>query len=211
MDRRRRGSRTPELTRRKLLDAALAEFSVNGFQGGSLSHIAETAGATKGALFHHFASKHDLGYAVLDERIEPLLLKRWLEPLHEATDPLGEMQRGLKCYVDEDIANGWWLQGCPLNNLAQEMSPLDAGFHDRIERLYTRWRQDYRCALERGIGAGTVDPRLDAGNAAAVIVAAHMGIWGSGKSSRSTRVMHQAADGLCAYLDDLRPRTDSFP
>jgi AcrR family transcriptional regulator len=206
MDRRPRGGRTPELTRRKLLDAALAEFSANGFQGGSLSHIVETAGATKGALFHHFASKHDLGYAVLDERIGPLLVKRWLAPLGAASDPLGEMQRGLRRYVEEDISSGNWLQGCPLNNLAQEMSPLDAGFYTRIDRLYTLWRKDYRCALERGISAGTVERRLDAGNAAAIIVAAHMGIWGSGKSSRSAQVMHQAADGLWAYLERLRPR-----
>ena len=211
MDRRPRGGRTPELTRRKLLDAALAEFTANGFHGGSLSHIVQTAGATKGALFHHFASKHDLGYAVLDERIGPLLLKRWLEPLRNSTDPLGQMQRGLRRYVDEDIASGRWLLGCPLNNLAQEISPLAAGIHDRIDRLYTLWRERYRCALERGIAAGTVAATLDARTAAAVIVAAHMGIWGSGKSSRSPRVMRQAADGLCAYLESQRARPVPLP
>jgi AcrR family transcriptional regulator len=119
MDRRPPRGRTPELTRRRLLDAALHEFSANGFQGASLSHIVETAEATKGALFHYFASKHELGYAVLDERIGPLLLKRWLEPLQDATDPLDEMERGLRRYVDEDISSGRWLLGCPLNNLAR--------------------------------------------------------------------------------------------
>ena len=59
-----------DTTRTKLLWAAFAEFYRNGFQGGSLNHIVETAGATKGALFHHFAGKQDLGYAVLDEIIE---------------------------------------------------------------------------------------------------------------------------------------------
>jgi hypothetical protein len=42
-------------------------------------------------------------------------------------------------------------------------------------------------------------------------VAAHMGIWGSGKSSRSPQVMRQAAEGLWAYLEGLRPRPASFP
>ena len=40
---------------------------------------------------------------------------------------------------------------------------------------------------------------------AATIVAAQMGIWGSGKSSRDREVMRRAADGLCAYLESLRP------
>jgi hypothetical protein len=32
-----------------------------------------------------------------------------------------------------------------------------------------------------------------------------MGIWGSGKSSRDPEVTRLAADGVCAYLESLRP------
>ena len=65
---------------------------------------------------------------MLDELIGPLLLKRWLDPLADSADPLTAVQRAFRRYVEDDIASGMWLQGCPLNNLAQEMSPLDAGF-----------------------------------------------------------------------------------
>jgi TetR/AcrR family transcriptional regulator, transcriptional repressor for nem operon len=197
--------KAPEATRRKLLEAAFGEFYANGFQGGSLNHIVEAAEATKGALFHHFESKQALGYAVLDELIGPLLLTRWLDPVHDATDPLTEIQRAFRRYVAEDIASGNWLQGCPLNNLAQEMSPLDAGFHERINALYALWRERYSAALRRGIDAGTVTATANADDVAAAIVAAQMGIWGSGKSSRSEIVMRSAADGLCGYLESLRP------
>jgi hypothetical protein len=40
---------------------------------------------------------------------------------------------------------------------------------------------------------------------AAQIVAAQMGIWGTGKSSRDQTVMRAAAEGICAYLEGLRP------
>jgi TetR/AcrR family transcriptional regulator, transcriptional repressor for nem operon len=197
--------KAPEATRRRLLEAGFAEFYANGFQGGSLNHIVETAGTTKGALFHHFSGKQQLGYAVLDDVIGPLLLARWLDPLADSTDPLGDIQRAFRRYVEEDVANGHWLQGCPLNNMAQEMSPLDEGFQQRINRLYDAWREQYAAALERGMQSGTVRPGISARNFAASIVAAQMGIWGSGKSSRSTDVMRQAADGVCDYLESLRP------
>ena len=61
-----RGAKAPEATRRKILEAAFAEFYANGFQGGSLNHIVEVAGTTKGALFHHFDSKQQLGYTLSD-------------------------------------------------------------------------------------------------------------------------------------------------
>jgi TetR/AcrR family transcriptional regulator, transcriptional repressor for nem operon len=197
-------TRAPEATRRKILDAAFVEFYANGFQGGSLNHIVEVAGTTKGALFHHFDSKQDLGYAVMDDVIGPLLLARWLEPLAESTDPIADMQRAFRRYVEADIAAGHWLQGCPLNNMAQEMSPLDEGFQQRINRLYDTWRAQYAAALERGMQAGTVRPSISPRNIAALIVAAQMGIWGSGKSSRSADVMRQATDGVCDYLESLR-------
>jgi TetR/AcrR family transcriptional regulator, transcriptional repressor for nem operon len=198
------GVRTPEATRRKILEAAFAEFYAHGFQGGSLNHIVESAGTTKGALFHHFAGKQDLGYAVVDEIIGPLLMQRWLNPVVDSTDPLTDIQASFRQFVNTDIASGSWLNGCPLNNLAQEMSPLDDGFHVRIDRLYDTWRARFTEALERGVAAGTVKPNVKPAAAAALVVAAQMGIWGSGKSSRRQEIMRLAAEGVCEYLESLR-------
>jgi TetR/AcrR family transcriptional regulator, transcriptional repressor for nem operon len=198
-------TKAPLETRRKLLEAAFREFYVNGFQGGSLNHIVEQAGATKGALFHHFESKHELGYAVVDDMIGPLLLQRWLEPLEHSSDPLTTLQHTFRRHVSADIDSGHIGHGCPLNNLAQEMSPLDEGFHVRINRLYDTWRSGVAAALERGIKAGSITSTVHAANAAALIVAAQMGIWGSGKSSQRAEVMRAATEGLCSYLESLRP------
>jgi hypothetical protein len=85
------------------------------------------------------------------------------------------------------------------------MSPLDSGFQARVNRLYDTWRDRIATALARGIEAGTVKPDIEPGNVAAIIVAAQMGIWGTGKSSQSEAVMRQAAEGLGGYLDSLRP------
>jgi AcrR family transcriptional regulator len=196
--------RAPQATRRKVLEAAFAEFYAHGFQGGSLNHIVEMAGTTKGALFHHFDGKQELGYAVVDEIIGPLLLERWLDPLENSTDPLPDLQAAFRRFVALDIQTGSWLNGCPMNNLAQEMSPLDDGFYERINRLYDTWRERYAVFVARGVEMGTVKANTNPNNAAALIVAAQMGIWGSGKSSRNQDVMRQAAEGLCEYLESLR-------
>jgi AcrR family transcriptional regulator len=196
-------TKAPEATRRRILEAAFAEFYRHGFQGGSLNHIVETAGTTKGALFHHFDGKQELGYAVVDEIIGPLLLARWLDPLAGATDPIGEIQRAFRRHVQTDIDSGHWLQGCPLNNLAQEMSPLDEGFQTRINGLYETWRDRLAAALARGIEAGSVRNDVDPSAVSALIVAAQMGIWGTGKSSQSEEVMLQATEAVCNFLETL--------
>jgi len=193
-----------ETTRQKIVLAAFAEFYRNGFQGGSLNQIVEAAGTTKGALFHHFSGKQALGYAVVDEFIEPLLLQRWLNPLLNSSDPIADLKQAFRRFVKEDMDSGAWVQGCPLNNLAQEMSPLDEGFRTRIDKLYTVWRKGFATALANGVKAGTVREDVTPRAVAAMLVAGQMGIWGTGKSSQSKAVMIQATDALCDYLDSLK-------
>src|SRR5204863_3757638 len=89
-------TKAAEATRQKILLAAFAEFYKNGFQGGSLNHIVETAGTTKGALFHHFAGKQELGYAVVDEIIRPIAAHRWLDPMVDSTNPIAELKRAFR-------------------------------------------------------------------------------------------------------------------
>lgn len=196
--------RQPEATRRRILDAAFFEFYRHGFQGGSVNRVVEAAGTTKGALFHHFAGKRELGHAVLDEVIAPLLVQRWLEPAAAAEDPVAAIQGSFRRYLREDIESGSWAYGCPLNNLAQEMSPLDEGFRTRVDALYARWRATFAAALAAGARRGRVGAHVDPASAAALLVAAQMGIWGTGKYSQDAALTERAGEAVCAYLDSLR-------
>ncbi len=176
-----------------------------GFQGGSLNHIVEMAGTTKGALFHHFAGKQELGYAVVEEIIGPIMEQRWLEAVKDSNDPISDLKKAFRHYIQTDIKSGSIFQGCPLNNLAQEMSPLDEGFRKRIDHLYATWRKTYAAALAGGMKAGKIREDIAPEQVAALVVASQMGIWGTGKSSRNAELMTQAGEAVCSYLDSLRP------
>lgn len=54
------------ITREVIVEAAAAEFSRRGFGGASVNAILEASGRTKGAMYFHFHSKHDLAVAVVD-------------------------------------------------------------------------------------------------------------------------------------------------
>jgi AcrR family transcriptional regulator len=194
-----------EAMRQRILMAAFAEFYRNGFQGGSLNKIVEAAGITKGALFHHFTGKQELGYAVVDEIIGPILQERWIKPVANSADPIADLKRAFRQFVKEDIASGHYVQGCPLNNLAQEMSPLDPGFRQRIDKLYDTWRSSYAAAFAAGIKARKVRKDISPRNVAALVVASQMGIWGTAKSSQDPQLMIHACDAICDYLDGLKP------
>lgn len=62
-------SSTPrrEATRRRLLDAAIAEFAANGIDATSVEHISDAAGFTRGAFYSNFADKDELILAIVED------------------------------------------------------------------------------------------------------------------------------------------------
>lgn len=56
----------PEETVRKILDTAERLFIEKGYDRASLQDIITETGLSKGAIYHHFASKEDVFYSVCD-------------------------------------------------------------------------------------------------------------------------------------------------
>ena len=63
-----REQRTQE-TRRLILDAAYRVFAARGYGQATIDDVLAEAGISKGALYHHFASKEELFKALLEDRI----------------------------------------------------------------------------------------------------------------------------------------------
>jgi TetR/AcrR family transcriptional regulator, transcriptional repressor for nem operon len=200
----KRRKREPGVTREKLLHAAFTEIYRQGFQGASLDVILAKAGVTKGALYHHFPDKASLGYAVVDEVIRGLLLERWLGVLErQPGDPLSALQGMLQHRATDLTAHEVEL-GCPLNNLAQEMSPLDERFRRRVSATFDTWIEGIARVLERGQAEGSVKRDMDAHQVATFVVAALEGSYGLGKSARSKTMLRANLDVMKALLEGLR-------
>jgi AcrR family transcriptional regulator len=75
-----------EATYEALLDSAAGCFLENGFAATSLDAVAKRARVTKGAIYHHFASKRDLFMAVL-ERQEEISARSVTQAGARASDP----------------------------------------------------------------------------------------------------------------------------
>jgi hypothetical protein len=94
----------------------------------------------------------------LDNRWHEAVNEEWFKPLQASPRPKrGDQERIINAKGQQLARDGTKLcQGCPISNLAQEMSPLGKGFQKRIARIYDHWRQSIATALENGIEHGTV-------------------------------------------------------
>jgi AcrR family transcriptional regulator len=195
--------RNPEATRKRILEAAFMEIYRKGFQGMRLDDVLTATELTKGALYHHFPNKRALGYAVVDEVILPIMDEMWLEPLKKAPDPM----QGVIDVVEQlpEMKPPEMIEyGCPLNNLAQEMSPLDEGFRQRLDYVFRLWHDVTEEALERAKHQGTLRESVDCDETATFIMAALEGCIGIAKNAQSIERLRSCNRGLVDYLQSLK-------
>lgn len=194
--------RDPVGTRERLLNAAYDEIYRSGFQGADLSDILARAGVTKGALYHHFENKDALGLAVVDEVIADKIRTPWLAPLAEAENPIDALVATVKgISLEADDVKG----GCPLNNLAQEMSPLDDTFRKRLAAIFKGWIVGLGEALHAGQGNGTVRKGVNPFEAASQLVAMYEGYVSLAKNAQDAEFLSLGIQQMVRFLDGLRP------
>jgi AcrR family transcriptional regulator len=184
-----------------LLEAAFQEIHRSGFRGADVDAILATAGVTKGALYYHFDGKEALGYAVVDEVIAGIGREKWSRPLQQTKDPI----RTLIAIIQSTSLKAEDLRrGCSLNNLAQEMSPLDEGFRTRTASLFSVWHEAIAGALRKGQKRGVVRGDVDPDEAATFLVAVYEGYISLAKNSQDAAVLQAGQRRLVLYLESLR-------
>lgn len=196
--------RNPDATREALLDEAFDQMYAKGFHASGLKDILAASGLTKGALYHHFGSKLELGYAVVEERVMPLVRDRYLKPFQQVRDPVVAVDRMGRRMEQELLREGVLDRGCPLNNLVQEMSGADEGFRGRLEAILDEWRETVAEGLRQGQSQGTIDGDADPRAAATFVVASLLGAVGFAKNARDVAPFHACRRAVNAYVATLR-------
>jgi TetR/AcrR family transcriptional repressor of nem operon len=193
--------RDPERTRERLLQAAFREVLRSGFQSAGIDTILAATNVTKGALYHHFESKEALGYAIVDEIIARLVRDGWLRPMLGDGQPIDILIRVVRGIPDrrQDVR-----VGCPLLNLAQEMSPLDEQFRKRLKRLFLAWQEGVATLLRKGQSQGTVRRDVNPYEAASFLVAMVEGYVSLAKNAQDVKVWEVGKRNIVGWLKSLR-------
>jgi AcrR family transcriptional regulator len=195
--------RNPERTRERLLQAAFREVYRYGFQSAGIDTILAATNVTKGALYYHFESKEALGYAIIEEIIAEITRDRWVLPLQRSKDknPVDALIGIVQAIParPRDVRSG-----CPLVNLAQEMSQLDEPFRKRLEMIFHAWQEEIAMALRRGQSQGVVRRELVPEETASFLIAMVEGYQVLAKNAQDAKVWNMGIRNIVGWLGSLR-------
>ncbi|MGX5805933.1 TetR/AcrR family transcriptional regulator [Bradyrhizobium sp. Arg314] len=180
--------------RRRVLDVAEDAFQARGYHASSLGDLMAAAGVTGGALHHHFPTKKALALAVIEERVAAAVQQAWIDPVLTAPSAR-EGVRAVFEAVAEELEQQGYVRGCPLNNLAHELSLVDDEFRTALARIFAGWRRaiaDKMRADQMDGGEGGTDPD----RFAALAIAAYSGAMSMAKTSQDAGVLRECLKGL---------------
>lgn len=195
-------TRNIENTRKHILDVAFMEIFIHGFQGVSVDNIVKKTSLTKGAFYHIFPKKLDLGYALVEEVITPMIINRWITPLEYFDNPLDGILKQMSLLMGKAEPEHLKL-GCPLNNLTQEMSPIDEGFNIRLQSALRLWIDETDKHLKRAKKNGYIKKEVNTKQVAYFIVMSHEGFYGMMKSLNEPKTFTALYSMLKIFFESL--------
>jgi TetR/AcrR family transcriptional repressor of nem operon len=90
-----------------------------------------------------------------------------------------------------------------LNNLVQEMAPIDSGFRRRLRSALNLWIDGLEAHIRRGQQAGFIKCEVDARQVAHFVVMMHEGMFGMLKGLGDTLAFGTLFASVRAYLRSI--------
>jgi AcrR family transcriptional regulator len=148
-----------ERRRRRVLQAAMAEFGAHGYSGGSLNVIAREAGVAKGSLFQYFEDKFDFFAHVAEYTSVEIYaaMAPYLVPAPDGTPFVEHLGDLVDVWMDYMAAHP--LERGVTAATTMELDPeIRRAVRDPVHRLYA---QGLRPLLESAVAAGHLRPDAD--------------------------------------------------
>jgi AcrR family transcriptional regulator len=157
-----------QATQVAIIRAAATVFGQRGYARTTLDAVALEAGVTKGALYFHFDSKHDLANAVIAEelRLTAEVAQQTLDAGYPGIETIVRLNRNLADQIVNDVVVAAGVKLVTEELVAQL----------NIESPYAAWTELYRGLFARAVAEGELLPELDVERLTRFVIGAFTGV-----------------------------------
>ncbi|MFF3444308.1 TetR/AcrR family transcriptional regulator [Streptosporangium sp. NPDC002721] len=167
--------------RAEIVEAALEQFHVRGYNAAGVKDITDAAGTPKGSFYNHFDSKEALAVVALERygaglRMEDLADGR--------VEPLTRLRGHFEFLRDQTVRHGC-TRGCLIGNFGAEIADRSDVIRTAVRQSFQQWAALIAAALAEARQAGSVRPDLDPEATARFLLSAWEGTLLAARADRS--------------------------
>jgi AcrR family transcriptional regulator len=191
------------LTQQTIINEAFNLFYANGFKSTSVDKVMKTTNLTKGAFYHHFKSKKELGIAVISQNIKQRVYDNMISTLNVQGEVITILQNTfinkLNSFSEFDKKHG-----CALNNLINEIGDTESSYQIALRQIIESWKTAVVDLLERGKIENTIKPDINCRATATHLISAFEGIRGIRKLYNDDQILNDYILGISSYINHLK-------
>lgn len=184
-------------TRQRIIEAAAKLVYKNGVNGTSVDDVLSASGTGKSQFYHYFSNKDDL----VKELIQ----------FHRASLPAASEQllasltslAGIESWLDGILVDqkaGIYSQGCPIGNLASEMSGQSEELRQNLQATFAHWETCLTAGLRHMKTQGHLRGEVVPESLAMFVVAAIEGGLLLAKTQQDAKPLEATIDQVKAHM-----------
>jgi AcrR family transcriptional regulator len=193
-----RRTNDPEGVRRRIVDTAYDAFVRQGYIATGMLEIREKASVSGGAMAHHFPVKRELGLAVIRDRVSHAVQQTWIEPLDRCVDAPAAIDLIFGDIIGELAPKGS-VSGCPLNNMAMDVSPHDPEMRLALGDIFAAWHGALSAKFQVDLASGRAS-NIQPSSLATLVIAIYSGAMAMAKARQDVGALVESRAELAALL-----------
>jgi len=187
-----------------IINKSFEMFYSNGFKSTNIPDIMRETSLSKGAFYHHFKNKHEIGIKVIENIITKRIQDGFIVPLEDYKNK--NIPKLLLYIFTERITKFSEKEkelGCPANNLINEIGCSDSEFRILLRKLMDDWYKVLVQTIKKGKEKNEIKSDVDAAAAATLLICSFEGTRGIRKVYDDDKLFNNYLNSIKSYIKSI--------
>jgi len=190
-------------TQELIINKSFDLFYEKGYNATSIPDIMKKTFLSKGAFYHHFKNKHEIGKKVIEVIIRKRIKQGFIDPLSETHNNVPELlldvfTNRIKNYSEREKA-----LGCPANNLIGEIGYSEEDFRIILKTLIEEWREALIKTIDIGKDRGEINSNVNSSSVAISLICAFEGVRSVRKVYDDDIIFNEFLESMGSFIKNL--------
>lgn len=191
-------------TQKLIIETSFHMFYSNGYNNTSIPDIMKKTNLTKGAFYHHFKNKLEIGKKVIEDILSIRIYNGFIKPLKEnKTKSTSDLlvyvfTERIKNFTEKEKA-----LGCPANNMINEIGCSIHDFREPLRKLMDGWKEALIDVIEIGKKNKEIKESIDTNAAATYLICSFEGARGIRKIYDDDALFNNYLEAVKEYIKNI--------
>ncbi|MDG1343250.1 MAG: TetR/AcrR family transcriptional regulator [Flavobacteriaceae bacterium] len=186
-----------------IINKSFELFYEKGYNATSIPDIMKETSLSKGAFYHHFKNKHEIGVKVIQVIIRKRIKEGFIAPLKNIEGNIPKLllevfTNRIKNYSEREKA-----LGCPANNLVGEIGYTEQDFRVILKSLFEEWREQLIKVIDIGKKRGEIKKDVNSSSVAISLICAFEGVRSIRKVYDDDIIFNEFLESMGNFIENL--------